>query len=194
MPDEYLNEVMVTFEKAFKGDQAKKHKTGTGKNGEWILWEYQASFKDETGQTKTHTTRSFARPGPVGSTQVGDLKLYRGSFEGDPYVSYTFYPQEDSQPTEPEKTEPGNTEPEKTEKPAPQASESLETQRVAIRRYVNFLWSVCTDNGSRTDEVAAAIFPGVRMIVGDFTKIYAQELANTTAEDAGMPPDDDIPF
>jgi len=93
---EVLSNVTVKFEKAFKGVQATPSKRGEGKNGPWVLWEYKASFLDETGQTKTHKTRSFKYPGPVGSTLAGDLELYHGEGSNGPYVSYTFQPERGS--------------------------------------------------------------------------------------------------
>lgn len=193
MPESVLPGVTVTFEKAFKGDDVQIAKRGDN----WTLYKFSASFKDETGQTKKHTTKSFSRPGPVGTSMVGSIELYHGNGQNGPYTSYTFTPDEGQEPAEKpaQTTQEPAAEPQKEKAPLPiQAAQghSMDVQKTAIRRYIDFLWSVCTDNGKRSDEAAAAIFPGVRMIVGDFTQIHEMELANAGSEDAGMPTDEEM--
>jgi len=190
MSNDVLTDVTVKFEKAFKGDDVRVAKKGVSKTGQsWKLYEFNASFKDETGQTKKHKMKSFTLPGAPGTTVVGTVELYHGDGPKGPYISYTLTPNEEQVPQgAPEKSS-----------PAADESHDSSAERAAIRRYVNFVWSVCTNNGERSDEVAAAIFPGVRMMVGDYTKTYEAYLkeaeAETTEEkDNGVGESDDIPF
>ena len=186
MSKEYdLVGVKVKFLTAQKGPDIKTKNAGGSP-----MWGCNAEFKDETGQTKKHAIWSFEeiRPDMIGKVWTGSFSHYQGQFT-DPktgqkkdYIGRTFYP---------DKEVPSEAPVKKAEKAVINqetrgADHPKDTYVKAMGRYVNWLWTVCKGDG-RSDEAAAAIFPGVRMMAGDYTPMFDLMLKDAAAEKAGMP-------
>ena len=117
MAGEWLNDVEVTFVKAYSGPDVLVEEK-QGKDGPYKKYIFNAQFKDDKGEVKKHKTHSFKPPASVGEVLVGDIKLYRGNGPKGTYTSYTFYPKdgvvakaapEQAQETPPPATQSPNT-------------------------------------------------------------------------------------
>lgn len=191
-----LTNVKVTFLAASKGPDIRTKQAGNSP-----IWGCNAKFIDESGQTKKHSIWSFTEISPdmIGKTYTGNFSHYEGTFTDQKtgktkkYLSRTFYPDDDVPPeAQPKKAEEAAVNQETRGEDHP-----MDTYFKAFGRYVNWLWTVCKGEG-RSDEAAAAIFPGVRMMAGDYTPMFDLMLKDAAAETAGMPDgmpeDDSVPF
>ena len=145
MAGEWLNEVGLTFVKAFKGPDVVVQEMN-GEDGPYKKYIFNALFKDEKGEVKKHKTHSFKPPASVGEVLVGDIKLYHGKGQNGPYVSYTFYPKEGAVATEaPE--QPREQKPADKTPPATEAVKRipLEHRQYAVQKLIRMAYDTTVD-------------------------------------------------
>jgi len=194
-----LKDVTVTFEKAFKGEDVKVVKEGEKNGRPWKIYAFNVSFKDETGQVKKHKTKSFAVPGPLGTSMVGDIELYHGNGQNGPYVSYTFTPKPGREP----------------QKAAPRQQEAtkvpVEVRELAVSKLLRKGFDVTKALvGSIVDDTEDDKKKGAQQLLTDaFTEIWKcavmslkidgnmwpdllESARQEFAEAAGMPTDEEI--